>query len=88
MQSCWQQQLLLRRGGKGKEGEEPFLPGSNPILTLPHALGEDEKGRVVLQGPLDLDLVAPVENAPLEGLGVQHGIWHSSQMEYFSFVPL
>lgn len=29
-----------------------------------------------------------MENVPLEGLGVELVIWHSSQMKYFFFVPL
>lgn len=94
MQNSWQQeqQLLLQRrreGGEvGRREGSSFLPGSNPIITLPYALGQGESGRYVQQGRLERDLPTTVENAPLEGLGVEHDIWHSDKMEYFPFVPL
>lgn len=84
--SSWRQQLLLLQGRR-EEGR-PLLPSSNPTLTLPPYSWPrpEEEGRT--PGALELDLATTVENVPLEGLGVELVIWHSSQMKYFSFVPL
>ena len=73
-------------GGKGAHFCQAETPSSP---CLPRALGQCERRRCIQQGPLEWYLLTIVENAPPEGLGVEHVIWHSSQMQYFfSFVPL